>query len=194
MGLRKTLLRLFLGSGRAEAISTARISRSPDRGFLVRDYLPAFAAEGGRILWVGCRPYTADYYAALEAHGAEVWTTDIEDRAEAWGRAGRHRTGDIGDAGRLFGDLQFDAVLCNGVLGWGVDSAQDQARALAAMADILKSGGRLLLGWNTDKMADPIAAGLAAPHFEPAPFGPLPARLAVPEVTHVYDLLVRRGR
>ena len=192
MGVRKSLMRLFLGRDRAEAISTARISRSLDREILLRDYFPPFTAAGGRMLWVGCRPYTADYPALLEAQGGEVWTTDVEERAEAWGRAGRHRTGDIGQADALFGDLVFDAVLCNGVLGWGVNSREHQARALSAMACVLKPGGRLLLGWNTDKMDDPIAAGLTAQHLEPAAWGGLPARLAVPGVTHVYDLLIRR--
>lgn len=192
MGVRKSLMRLFLGRARAEAISTARISRSPDREILLRDYFPTFAAAGGRILWVGCRPYTAEYPARLEAQGAQVWTTDVEDRAQAWGRSGRHRTGDIGAADRLFSDMRFDTILCNGVLGWGVDSREHQARALAAMAILLKPGGRLLLGWNTDKTHDPIAAGLTAQHFEPAALGELPARRTVPGVTHVYDLLVRR--
>ena len=190
MGVRKSLLRLFLGRERAEAISTARISRSPDRELLVRGYLPAFAARGGRILWVGCRPYTMGYPALLECEGAEVWTTDVEDRAQAWGRPGRHRTGDIGEADALFGDIVFDTVLCNGVLGWGVDTRKHQAKALAAMAAILKPGGRLLLGWNTDKTPDP--ADLAEQHFEPSPMGELAERMAVPGVTHVYDLLVRR--
>ena len=35
-----------------------------------------------------------------------------------------------------------------------------QQRALKALAAILRPGGRLLLGWNTDKIADPVAAGL----------------------------------
>jgi SAM-dependent methyltransferase len=192
MGVRKSLTRLFLGAEQAEAMSTARISRSPDRGLLLGDYFPAFAAAGGRILWVGCKPYTAGYPALLEAGGGEVWTTEIDPRGEAWGRQGRHRTGDICQADRLFGDLKFDAVLCNGVLGWGVDAPEDQARALAAMAGTLKPGGLLLLGWNTDKMDDPVAAGLTARDFTPASFAGLPSRTPVPRVTHVYDLLARR--
>lgn len=193
VGVSKTLMRLLLGRERAEAVRAAQISRSPDRPILVERYLPAFAAAGGRILWVGCRPYTADYPERLERQGAEVWTTDIDARSAAWGRAGRHRTGDLRDVARLFGDLQFDAILCNGVLGWGVDRPGDQAAALTAMAQILKPGGRLLLGWNIDRTPDPLAAGHAARHFEPAPLGDLPARWPVAGVTHVYDLFVRRA-
>jgi SAM-dependent methyltransferase len=186
------ILRLILGRSRVEAMKAARVRRSPDREILQNTYLPAFAAEGGVILWVGCRPYTGDYPALLESQGATVWSMDIDPRNAAWGREGRHRTGDIREVDRLFPDVVFDAVLCNGVLGFGVDALEDQARALGAMAAVLRPGGRLLLGWNTDKIADPVAAGLTAASFEPIPFAGQPPRIAVAGVTHVYDTLVRR--
>lgn len=192
MNLRKLLLRLVVGRERAEEIDAARIGRSPDREVMRDTYLPGFAAAGGRILWVGTRTYTADYPALLEKDGAEVWTTDVSPRAERWGRSGRHRTGDIKQADTLFGDLVFDAVLLNGVLGWGVDTHEDQKRALEAAAAILRPGGLLLIGWNTDRIADPIDAGLTAARYEPAPFGATPSRVVVPKVTHVYDIFVRR--
>ena len=60
-----------------------------------------------------------------------------------------------------------------------------------ALAAILRPGGRLLLGWNTDKIADPVAAGLTAPWFMPTPFAGQAPRVTFDEVTHVYDALVR---
>ena len=156
-------------------------------------YVPALAQEGGRILWVGCRAYTADDYAALETKGAEVWTTDIDPAAARWGRKGRHRTGDICFADSFFGDLTFDAIVCNGVLGYGVDSVDQQRRALDAMAAILRPGGRLLLGWNTDKIADPVASGLTEAQFDTVAFANQPSRVAFGDVTHVYDAFVRKG-
>ena len=196
MGVRKSLLRLVLGPERSERLNarrtTRRIMRSPDRQALLGAYLPAFAAEGGRMLWVGCRDYTEDYPQLLERGGGEAWTTDIDPLAERWGRAGRHRTGDLRQLDRLFEDVGFDAILCNGVLGWGVDEAEDQSRALAAMAGRLRPGGRLLLGWNTDRIEDPLAAGLTAPWYEPGPFAGIETRARFPGATHVYDLLVRR--
>ncbi len=190
MSVRNALTKLVLGRDKAEAITAARVARSPDRKLMLEDYLPAFAAGGGRILWVGCKLYTADYPALLETQGAEVWTTDIDARVEGYGRAGRHRTGDISEADTLFADLAFDAVLCNGILGFGVDRPEDQRMTLRALWKITAPGGRLLLGWNTDRIADPL--GLAAPEFAPEPLGDLPARVEVPGVTHVYDLLIRR--
>lgn len=182
-----------LGFGKRRSAAVARIRDLPDRRHMTEAYIPALAVEAGRILWVGCRKYTLDDYAALETGGGEVWTTDIDPSAERWGRAGRHRTGDICEADRLFADVVFDTVVCNGVLGYGVDSPDQQRRALAALAAILRPGGRLLLGWNTDKIEDPASAGLLAVDFEPAPLGGQPSRVDFDAVTHVYDSLVRKA-
>lgn len=192
-----TLVRgLILGKDadrRRRSAKAARIRALPDRKVMADSYVPALAADGGRILWVGCREYTLDDYALLKAQGGEVWTTDIDPAAARWGREGRHRTGDICEADRLFSDLTFDAVVCNGVLGYGVDSPDQQQQALKALAAILRPGGRLLLGWNTDKIADPVAAGLTEADFQPAPLGDQPTRVRFDAVTHVYDSLIRRG-
>ncbi|MFN3836557.1 MAG: class I SAM-dependent methyltransferase [Brevundimonas sp.] len=170
-----------------------RIRTLPDRKVMADSYIPALAADGGRILWVGCREYTLDDYAALETQGGQVWTTDIDPAAARWGRESRHRTGDVCEADRLFSDLTFDAVVCNGVLGYGVDSPEQQQRALDALAAILRPGGRLLLGWNTDKIDDPVEAGLTTAHFILAPLGDRPPRVRFDAVTHVYDSLIRKS-
>jgi SAM-dependent methyltransferase len=184
---------LFSGQAAAtrRAKRTAQILRSPDRKLMTDVYLPAFAHAGGRILWVGCAQYTTGSYAILEAEGAEVWTLDFDPAAAAWGHGARHLTGDVRKVDQLFAGMMFDAVICNGVLGYGVNSAEQQKAALSAMAAVLSPGGRLLLGWNTDKLADPVAAGLAADWFAPASFAGQPARVECSGVTHVYDNLAR---
>lgn len=81
----------------------------------------------------------------------------------------------------------FDLILCNGVLGWGVDAIEDQRRAFNVMAQTLKPGGVLVVGWNTDTMADPVALNLHTPHFEHADIAGFPRRRTVQDTTHVYD-------
>ena len=194
MGGRTFLTTLFFGKAAAARMRAERsggIRDLPDRRMMAESYIPALAAEGGRILWVGCRAYTATDYPALETHGAEVWTTDIDPKAARWGQADRHRTGDVCEIDGFFGDMTFDAIVCNGVLGYGVDALEQQVKALGAMAAILRPEGRLLLGWNTDKIEDPITAGLAAPWFVAAPLGGQEPRVRFDTVTHVYDSLVR---
>lgn len=195
MGLGTVVRALIFGKDadrKRRSAKATRIRSLPDRRMMADNYVPALAADGGRILWVGCREYTLDDYAALEAHGGEVWTTDIDASAERWGREGRHRTGDVCEADRFFSDMTFDAIVCNGVLGYGVDSPEHQRKALKALAAILRPGGRLLLGWNTDKIDDPVAAGLTEAHFEPTPLGDQATRVRFDAVTHVYDSFVRK--
>lgn len=174
-----------------------RISRrtrgSPDRVVLVREILPILAEGGGRVLWVGCRRYTDDYPALLERWGGECWTTDIDPAAAPFGHPLRHRTGDLTRIDEVFGDLRFDAVICNGVLGYGVDSLDAQRMALCAVAAILTPRGALLLGWNLDKIADPWDSGVLTEHFEPSVGARLPTRRTIPGTTHVYDYVVRKG-
>lgn len=195
MGGRTFLTTLFFGKEAAERRRQNRmkvIRDLPDRLLMADAWIPAFAAEGGRILWVGCRAYTATDYAALEAKGAQVWTTDIDPDAARWGQAERHRTGDVCDIDTVFPDITFDAILCNGVFGYGVDDTDMQRRAAAAMAAILRPGGRLLLGWNTDKIADPVAAGVMEPWFDATAFAEQPPRVGFDTVTHIYDNFIRR--
>jgi len=153
--------------------------------------LPVFAALGGRILWVGCRRYTAQYPALLAAEGAEVWTLDIDEAVARWGAPGRHLTFDLAHIDELLAPRSFDAILCNGVFGFGLDEPDAQQRALRAMARILKAGGWLLLGWNTDRCADPLAEPALREYLVPQSLGGLGARCRVDGVTHVYDCLRR---
>ena len=180
-------LRAWLREWRADR----RTTRSPDRAVLEGRVLPAFAASGGSVLWVGCRRYTRHYPAMLEARGATCHTLEIDPAAARWGRSGRHVVGSLLEVDRLYPAGSFDAVLCNGVLGFGVNEPAAQAQALAAMARILKPEGWLLLGWNTDRIEDPLATGLALRQFAPARLADLDQRIAVHGCTHVFDFLRR---
>jgi SAM-dependent methyltransferase len=175
-----------------EILNARRVRRNPGRILLVNEILPAYAALGGRILWVGCRLYTMEYAALLERHGGQCWTTDIEITHARWGAAGRHLTWDLLHIDQLLAPGSFDIVLCNGVFGFGVDTREAQLAALRAMAAILKPGGRLLLGWNTDRVADPLTIDFVRSAFvadDPTGGG---ARIAVPEAAYVYDFLRRK--
>lgn len=184
-------LRNFLARLRTRK-ETARIRALSDRQVMAADFIPALAAMKGSLLWIGTRVYTADDYARLERCGAEVWTTDIDIKAARWGHPTRHRIGDACALEDVFPGARFDAVICNGVFGFGVDTPQMQTRSLASIARVLKPQGLLLLGWNTDRISDPVAAGLTAPLYAPVDFAGRPSRTTFEDVTHVYDCLRKR--
>lgn len=174
---------------RRRQMAVEQLRNLPDRRLLAESFIPALAARGGRILWVGCRRYTVADYPALEIQGAEVWTTDIDPKAARWARKGRHQTGDICGIDRIFDDLRFDTIVCNGVLGYGVDTPAAQQQALTAMAGVLKPGGLLLLGWNCDKIEDPLLLPAFAQHYVTAQIAEHQPRVRFDTVTHVYDTL-----
>jgi SAM-dependent methyltransferase len=159
---------------------------------LVNEILPAYSKLGGRILWIGCRRYTKDYGAILKRNGGECWTTDIELAHAKWGEKGRHFTWDLLLVDRLIAAEAFDTVLCNGVFGFGVDTRPMQLAALEAMGRILKPGGRLLLGWNTDRVEDPRTLEFVQSAFVGDDLIGRGARCSVPEAGYVYDFLRRK--
>lgn len=175
-----------------DLLNARRVRRNPGRIALVREILPAYAACGGRILWIGCRRYTKSYGPLLEQNGGQCWTVDIERTHAKWGEPGRHFTWDLLLIDHLLAAASFDTVLCNGVFGFGVDARPAQLAALQAMAGILKPGGRLLLGWNADRVEDPLGFDFAQSAFvgdNLTAHGPL---WAVPEAGYVYEFLRRR--
>lgn len=180
----------------AEYFNSLRTARSPDRAILTEKIFPALSqtsalAPGAAVLWIGCRRYTMTYYALLECNGAQCWTLDIDPTVSRWGREGRHQVGDILDLAKLFSDMRFEAILCNGVFGFGIDTVVQQRRASEAMAGVLKPGGWLLLGWNTDRLLDPLQTGVMMPWFEPAHLPGFGEHHPVAGCTHVYDLFRR---
>jgi len=190
----RRLIRALLGERLTAAINESRnfhrTVRSPDRTIMKEKILPAFAGLGGHLLWIGCRRYTADYPLLLEQQGAVCWTIDIDPEAAKWGRKGRHVIGDIGEAPERLEGVVFDGILCNGILGFGVDTTEAQHRCLSAISRMLKPGGTLLLSWNTDRTDDPFKAGVVDDaSLAAVPFAGLAARVAVPGTTHVYDFL-----
>jgi SAM-dependent methyltransferase len=52
------------------------------------------------------------------------------------------------DLDELFEPGSFDAVVANGVIGFGLDDPADCERAVRACHEVLRPGGWLVLGWN----------------------------------------------
>ena len=53
-------------------------------------------------------------------------------------------------------DAQMDAVIFSGVLGYGVDTRACGQKALANLGNWMPDRGILVVGWNTDRIADPV--------------------------------------
>lgn len=194
----KPLVRASLGKGAVARLRPAyrwlqdrRIAREPDRRFLSGVILPAMADEGAsRVLFVGTRSYTMAALAQMGALGMEVWSTDIDPDAARYGVPGRHRTLDIALIDSDTFPVVFDAVLMNGVLGYGVNTPRQCMAALAGVFRVLRSGGRLVLGWNWDRCPDvpDLARGQG---FRWDALATQPEQVTFAGSTHRYDFLRR---
>jgi hypothetical protein len=165
-----------------------------DRRLLEQVILPAISGreDVNRVLFVGCARYTRDYWRLFP--GKEYWTLDIAPARARWGSE-RHVVGSVTELGRHFEAGYLDAVVLNGVIGWGLNGREEVERALVACHQVLREGGILLVGWDEallthiDLRALIGSTGL----FEPYVFEPLKASEVRVEgmLRHVYDFLQR---
>jgi len=121
--------------------------RAPDRVLLDESILPKLAASSDyqRVLFVGCDWYT-EHVALLFM--AREYTTLEADPGRARHGARDHIVGRLGDLAVLRPGASFDLIICNGVIGWGLDDPDEIRRSLAVCAECLSPGGLLLLGWD----------------------------------------------
>jgi SAM-dependent methyltransferase len=97
------------------------------------------------VLFVGVEWYTAPYPSMFPQ--GNLVTIDISPELGRYGSS-RHVTADVRLLGDHFADNSFAAVVCNGVLGYGVDEPDDVAQVLDSIATSLAPDGWLVLGWN----------------------------------------------
>jgi SAM-dependent methyltransferase len=164
----------------------------PDRVVLDKKIIPALIDGGAEtVLSIGVAYYNAHHPALFAARGAELWTIDIDQQKAVWGSPSRHITGDAVDLALHLAPETLDAVILNGVLGYGIDDARSVDRALRSIAATLKPGGKLVIGWNHDKANDPTSLPAAKDLFRPCALLDGTAHLAPEGSTMVYDFLQR---
>lgn len=140
------LLRTLTNAGRRAFGLPVRID-TEDRRLLERTILPAYAARADmqRVLFVGCAPYTASYRQIFRS--ARYWTIDPAPGRARYG-GDRHIVAPLQQLDRHAPPASFDLIVCNGVLGWGLDDAADVERAFHCCENALRDGGELIIGWN----------------------------------------------
>jgi SAM-dependent methyltransferase len=166
----------------------------PDRVVLERTIFPELLRQGrDRILFVGCDWYTLHYHRLLP--GREFWTLESNPSLARFG-APRHVVDSCERVASHFAADSLDAIVCNGVYGFGLDTPEAVRRAIEGFHAVLRPGGLLVFGWNNVSANDPLGLDAArpfAPLFRSVPFPPLGAarfEVAGPS-RHTYEFLVR---
>ena len=162
----------------------------PSRRWLESDVLPMLPSSGfRRVLFVGTAPYTFNYERIFRKAGGVWVTSDANPSARVWG-ARKHVTAPVQHVDRHFAKAAFDAVIVNGVFGFGVDSDLEMNKSIAAIKRVLRPGGLFLIGWNTDKVTNPLELEEMRRGFRPASEIPFPAHCAFAAETHVYEFQI----
>lgn len=120
-----------------------------DRRMLDEVILPRLASNDGlaRVLFVGCDWYTEHVEDLFRSHGRSYATIEIDPRRARHG-ARTHFVAPLKDLGRYAGGGSLDLIVCNGVIGWGLNDPSEIERSIEACAAALSPGGVLLLGWD----------------------------------------------
>lgn len=130
-----------------------------DRRLLDQRILPALAEDAryARVLFVGCDWYTEHVEELFISRGREYATLEIDPARAAHG-ARRHIVGSLTDLDSWFPAGSLDLIVCNGVIGWGLNDPSEVETSIEACAHALTSGGLLLLGWDDvpEKLPVPI--------------------------------------
>ena len=139
----------WLGRKAGELLHGGRRIHTPDRVVLEHFVLPTFAADPTlrALLFVGCGRYTRHYTALFAPASERFRTIDIDPRRARYGNTG-HLVAPLQDVAEHLAPASVDAVVCNGVYGFGIYDRDELAEALRASYTVLRPGGRFVLGWN----------------------------------------------
>lgn len=166
----------------------------PDRRYLVDVIIPLVCArQPRRVLLVGCRRYTASYPRLFCRRGVEAWTMDIDPEAARWGAPRRHITGDASALDIIPDFPEFDSVVFNGILGFGINDVARVRRTFRGFARVLAPGSLIVIGWDTDYTEDPRSASELRALFDELRDPLIHPRQAFEGSTHVYDFFVRNA-
>jgi hypothetical protein len=170
-------------------VASFEIINEPDRKFLVNSIFPAVKRiQPRKLLFVGCKRYTAGYCSSLGAAGVECWTIDIDAASARWGAGNKHIIGDFQTIESQC-DVLFDVVIMNGVFGFGLDTVEQMERSLAVLWRIVRTEGFIVLGWNSDRTIDPSTLPAFKRYFDYSLAPPMVGRRLFPSSTHIYDFL-----
>ncbi len=157
--------------------------RTSDRTILETVILPYFAENPAyrSVLFIGCQWYTK-HYEEIFKH-KEYWTIEIDPTLKKYGSS-NHIIDSIENLDAHFEHSYFDAIIYNGVFGWGIDTQEKAEIAFEQCFQGLQSNGVLVFGWNnvSERCPFPPEKCSSWHRFKPYPFPALAAsEYAVPD-------------
>jgi hypothetical protein len=168
--------------------------KTEDRRILEGTILPAIAQspEYKRVLFIGCDWYTRGYQRLFAAR--DYWTMEIDPAKSKYG-ARQHIVDTAENLALHFRPGSLDFIVCNGVIGWGLDDRAGIEKMLESCWICLREKGVLMIGWNDVPEHSPVALSDldALKKFQPYIFPELGKSelLTDSDLRHTYNFYVK---
>jgi hypothetical protein len=120
---------------------------TPDRQYLEEIILPHFSKidDFKNILFIGCEWYTK--YYELFFNQKNYYTIDNDVQKKKYGSK-LHIIDKIQNIHQYFSENSLNLIICNGVIGWGLNNFNDAEETFSHLFHCLKLEGIFVLGWN----------------------------------------------
>lgn len=144
-----------------------------DRRVLEQQILPYFADSPNfhHVLFIGCEWYTKSYEKIFT--GKDYWTLDKDPQKATYGSK-KHICDEFKNINKHFAEESLDLIICNGVLGWGLNNPKEIDLAVLHSYQCLRKNGVLILGWNdTPEHRIDLDSSQSLKKFQPYYFSPL---------------------
>lgn len=125
--------------------------KSPNRIFLetsIFQYInQTYGAQDPRSagLFIGTDKRSWHYPKVLDL---ELHTIDIEKKKALYGNAQHHIVGSATELARYYDPASFDVIIGNGLIGFGMNAAEQCEQLLSGVALLLKDAGLFVIGFN----------------------------------------------
>lgn len=165
-----------------------------DRRVLERIILPYYAMqkECAMVLFVGCDWYTRGYRRIFG--GKNFWTLEIDPKKKRYG-AKLHIVDSVANITSHFRENELDLIICNGVVGFGLNEIDEFDKAIRGCFICLRQGGSFVLGWNDipERRPFPLEASTSLRKFSRSVFPPLATShfLTANPNRHTYDFYAK---
>ncbi|MEA3150794.1 MAG: hypothetical protein QOD56_1733 [Gammaproteobacteria bacterium] len=158
----KSLVSLVTEQGFAVRVVRKRLGlptplNTEDRWVLEEAIFPYYRAEPAftTILFVGCNTYTSHYQRDFFGN-KNFWTLEPDESLSRFG-ATQHVVAPLEEIAQHFKDQSLDAIICNGVFGWGLDSRAQVEAAFSQCHACLRAGGHFVFGWDDVPKRTPVS-------------------------------------
>ena len=165
-----------------------------DRRILEKVIFPFFvhSHDFQNVLFIGCDWHTKGYEDIFK--DKNYWTIDFDPVQAKFG-ARQHVNDRLENLSLHFEENIFDLIICNGVLGAGLNLEKHVEKAFLECFYCLRDGGIFIVGWNdiSERRPLPYENIEALKLFEPYLFGPLSTTQYLTDTSyrHTYNFYIK---